>query len=247
MNDGRRVNAPVERSIYGVHAVERRLRVRPSSVRSVWLGAGVSQRRREIADLARQHGIAVRECDEAALRRLSGTDAHQGVAAQVEPFAYCDLAALTGDGRAILVLDQIQDPQNFGALLRTATAAGFAGAIVPERGAVGVTAAVEKAAAGATNDIGVCRVVNLARSLEQLADAGYWRVALVPGGGPSLFAAELPAPTALVLGGESGIRRLVLERCDLRVSIPQVGPVQSLNASVAGAVAMYEVLRRQTA
>src|SRR5690606_1009390 len=118
-------------------------------------------RRRQLSELARRQHVAVREADDAALRKHSGADMHQGVAALVAAFDYCDLRALTDSGRSILVLDQIQDPQNLGALLRTATAAGFAGAVLPERGAVGVTGAVEKAAAGAVNDIGVCRVVNL--------------------------------------------------------------------------------------
>lgn len=245
MNDTRRVNAAGDRWIYGFHAVARRLAVNPDSVRAVLLGVTPSSRRRELADLARKQGINLREVDEATLRRHSGADAHQGIVAQVAAFDYRGFEGLVAEQKPVLVLDQIQDPHNFGALLRTAVGAGFAGAVLPERGAVGVTAAVEKAAAGAVNDLAICRVVNLARSLEQLAAAGYWRVALVPVEAPSLFHTELPQPTALVLGGEAGIRRLVLEKCDLKVSIPQVGPIESLNASVAGAIAMYEVLRRR--
>lgn len=245
MNESRRVNAGGERWIYGAHAVERRLTVHPESVRALYLSGRMSPRRRELSDLARRHQIAVREADEATMRKHSGSDAHQGVVAQVAAFDYCDLAALTRDGRSILVLDQIHDPQNFGALLRTASAAGFAGAVLPERGATGVTGAVEKASAGAVNDIGVCRVVNLVRALEQLAAAGYWRLALMADEQQSLFAVDIPQPVALVLGGETGIRRLVHEHCDLSASIPQVGPVESLNASVAGAVAMYEILRQR--
>jgi 23S rRNA (guanosine2251-2'-O)-methyltransferase len=245
VNEPRRVNAGGgERWIYGVHAVERRLTIHPESVRTVYLGGRMSPRRRELSDLARRHGIAVREADEPTLRKHSGSDAHQGAVAMVAAFDYCDLGDLARDGRSILILDQIHDPQNLGALLRTASAAGFAGAVLPERGATGVTGAVEKASAGAVNDIGVCRVVNLVRALDQLATAGYWRLALVPGEGRSLFSIEIPRPVALVLGGETGIRRLVREHCDLSGSIPQIGPVESLNASVAGAVAMYEVLRQ---
>ncbi len=245
MNESRRVNAGGERWIYGTHAIERRLTVNPASVRMLYLGGRSSPRRRELSELARGQKIAVREADEGTLRKYAGSESHQGVVALVAAFEYCELKELMQGGRSILVLDQIQDPQNLGALLRTATAAGFAGVVLPERGATGVTGAVEKASAGTVNDVGVCRVVNLVRCLDQLAEVGYWRLALVPGDVPSLFNQEIPQPVALVLGGESGIRRLVLEHCDLTASIPQVGPVESLNASVAGAVAMYEVLRQR--
>jgi 23S rRNA (guanosine2251-2'-O)-methyltransferase len=244
VNDPGRVNAGNGRWIYGAHAVERRLRVAPASVRTVYLGKRASSRRQQIAALAGRHGIAVREADEATLRKHAGSEAHQGVVALVTPFEYSDLRALAATGRPLLVVDQMNDPQNLGALIRTAVAAGFAGVVLPERGAAAVTAAVEKASAGAVNDLAVCRVVNLARALDDLAAAGYWRLALTPRDAASLYDVQIPTPVALVLGGETGIRRLVRERCDLTAAIPQIGPVESLNASVAGAVAMYEILRR---
>jgi 23S rRNA (guanosine2251-2'-O)-methyltransferase len=222
------------------------LTVHPDSVRALYLGARSSRRRRELADLARRQRVPVHDADEPTLRKRARSDSHQGVVALVTAFEYVELEAAIAGGRPVLAVDQMNDPQNLGALVRTATAAGFAALILPERGSAGVTAAVEKASAGAVNDIGICRVVNLVRALEKLADAGYWRLALTPHDAPSLFDAEIPTPVALVLGGETGIRRLVLERCDLVVRIPQFGPVESLNASVAGAVAMYEVARRES-
>lgn len=246
MNDPRGVNAAGERWIYGTHAVERRLTVDPGSVRALYLGARSSRRRRELADLARRQRVPVHDADEPTLRKHARSDSHQGVVALVTAFEYAELEAAVAGARPVLVVDQMNDPQNLGALVRTATAAGFAAIVLPERGAVGVTAAVEKASAGAVNDIAICRVVNLARALESLAAAGYWCLALTPRDAPSLFDAEIPTPVALVLGGETGIRRLVLEKCDLVARIPQFGPVESLNASVAGAVAMYEVARRES-
>ncbi len=247
MNDRRPVNAGGERWIYGTHAIERRLTVDPASVRTLYLGGRSSRRRRELADLARRHRVAVRDADDQTLRKHARSDAHQGAVAMVTPFDYDRPEVAIASGKSILVVDQMNDPQNFGALIRTAAAAGFGGVIVPERGATGVTAAVEKAAAGAVNDIAVCRVVNVARCLDEMAAAGYWRLALSPRDAPSLFEIEIPTPVVLVLGGETGIRRLVAERCDLKATIPQFGPVESLNASVAGAVAMYEVVRRAAA
>jgi len=245
VNDSRRVNAGGQRAIYGIHAVERRLLVNPQSVRALYLAEKGSPRRRELSNLAHRHGVEVRQSDESSLRKRAGSESHQGAVALVAAYAYCPLGQILGTGRPLLVLDQVRDPQNLGALLRTAAAAGFAGAILPERGASAVTGAVEKASAGAVNDIPICRVVNLVRCLGQLAEAGYWRLALMPRAPQSLYDAEIPTPAALVLGGETGVRRLVAETCDLAARIPLIGPVESLNASVAGAVAMYEVVRRQ--
>ncbi len=247
MNDHRPVNAGGDRWIYGTHAIERRLTVNPGSVRTLYLGGRSSRRRRQLADLARRNHVTVVDADEHALRKHARSDSHQGAVAMVTPFDYADIDSAVATGRSILMVDQMNDPQNLGALLRTAVAAGFGAAVIPERGAVGVTAAVEKASAGAVNDIAVCRVVNLTRSLDQLADAGYWRLALTPRDAPSLFEIEIPTPAVVVLGGETGVRRLVAERCDLTAAIPQLGPIESLNASVAGAIAMYEVMRREVA
>lgn len=234
------------RWLYGFHAVARRLEVHPRSVHEVRLLPSPSQRRSVIARLAAAACIRAEAADEAMLRSLTGTGAHQGVAALAEPRGYEDVAEVVRRNPGpLLILDQIQDPHNLGALLRTAAAVRMAAVVLPEHGAVGITPAVEKVAAGAANDIAICRVANLSRSLKDLGEQGYWSIALVPRSGRSLFESSLTERTALVLGGEGGLRRLVERSSDDRVSIPVVGPVESLNSSVAGAIAMYELLRRR--
>lgn len=197
--------------------------------------------------LAAERGVALDEADQATLRRQTGTDSHQGCAALVEPFRYADLHLLDDRSgrRAVLMLDQIQDPQNLGALVRTAAAAGMSAVLIPRHGAVGVTAAVERASAGAVNDVPICRVSNLRNALRWLAERGYWSMVLTTEGGKSLFEIEIPERVVIVLGGESGVRPLLARSCDWQVSIPMRRGVESLNASVAGALAMYEVERRQ--
>ncbi len=252
MKGPRDVNARRDRSgpaaarwVFGVNAVERRLTTRPESVRELRLAVPTSARRAALATAARAAGVAVREVDAAALGTLTGSDEHQGVVALVEPFAYADLSAvLRRDSGPLLFLDQIQDPHNLGALVRTAAAVAMSAVIIPRHGAAGVTAAVEKVAAGGVNDVPICQVANLHRSLLALREHGYWSIALVPRGGVDLFSLDLPERPALVLGGETGMRPLVASTCDLRASIPLRAGVESLNASVAGAVAMYEVSRR---
>lgn len=233
------------RWIYGVHAVVRRLEVNPRSVQEVQLAPGVVGRVPRLRRLIADARIPLRESDEPTLRRLTGSPRHQGLAARTGPFQYRPLDELLGRRAGpLLMLDQIQDPHNLGALLRTAAATGVSGVLVPRHGAVGVTPTVEKVAAGAVNDVAICRVANLRRTLLDLKKAGYWSVGLMPGGGQNLFDLEVPSPWVLVLGGEQGLRPLVLQTCDFRASIPMESAVESLNASVAGAVAMYE-LRRQ--
>lgn len=230
---------------FGVNAVERRLAAQPASIRELVLAPGDQPRRAALGAGARSHGIAVRVVEAETLRRLTGSEGHQGVAALVGAFVYAELTAvLARDPGPVLVLDHLQDPQNFGALVRTAAAVGMAAVIIPQQGAAGVTGAVEKVAAGAVNDIPICQVVNLRRALVDLRDLGYWNIALAPTGGTSLFELDLPQRPALVLGGETGMRSLLEGTCDLRASIPQRRSVESLNASVAGAVAMYDVCRR---
>ncbi len=247
MKATRRVNAGDSYWVYGVHAVERRLEANPSSVQSLLLGTRDSKARLRLAALAARHGVKTQRAEDAELQRKSGSTTHQGAVAFVTSFDYASLGSLVEGGRSLLVVDQMQDPQNLGALVRSAAAAGFGGIVIPERGATGVTAAVEKASAGAVHAIGICRVVNVVRCLATLAEAGWWRLALVPSEAASLYEIEIPRPVVLVLGGETGIRRLVRERCDLTARIPQMEAVESLNASVAGAVAMFEVRRRDLA
>lgn len=230
---------------FGINAVARRLEAQPASVRELLVLRGDHPRRAALERAARRHGIAVRVADADTLRRLTGSEGHQGVAALVGGFCYAELdAVLDADPGPLLLLDHLQDPHNFGALLRTAAAAGMAAVVIPRDRAAGVTGAVEKVAAGAVNDVPICQVGNLHRTLLDLRAAGYWSIALSPDGGTSIFDLELPQRPVLVLGGETGLHSLVETTCDLRAAIPQRPGVESLNASVAGAVAMYEVCRR---
>ena len=252
MKRGKVVNATARdqrnerpRWLYGINAVERRLTVHPSSLRAVYVLRADSVRRARLVEAAKRAHVPVHEADPTTLHRLTGSDAHQGVAALAEPFQYADLAdVLRHAPGPVLVLDQIQDPHNLGALIRTAAAVGMAAVVIARHGASGVTPAVEKVAAGAVNDVAVCQAANLRRCLLDLRELGFWNIALSPRASQSLYALDLPPRPALVLGGETGLRPLVEQTCDLQAAIPLSGGVESLNASVAGAVAMYEVARR---
>ena len=222
------------------------MEIRPGSVRKIHILPRRAGRLAQVASLANRVGIPIRESDPATLRDLTGSTDHQGVAALSEPYRYTEFDAVTStEARALLLLDQIQDPRNLGALLRTAAAAGVDAVILPRNGAVGVTPTVEKASAGSAMDVAVCRVTNLSRALATLRAREFWSVACVPRGGENLFEMTLPERIVLVLGGEAGLRPLVERSCDLRASIPLRLGVESLNTSVAGAIAMYELRRRR--
>jgi 23S rRNA (guanosine2251-2'-O)-methyltransferase len=233
------------RWLYGINAVARRLEVHPASLRALHLLHGESARRAQLAQQAKRAGIAVHDSDHATLRRLTGSDENQGVAALAEPFRYAELrTVLSSSSGPVLVLDQIQDPHNLGALVRTAAAVGMAAVVIPRHGAAGVSPAVEKVAAGAVNDVPICQAANIRRCLLDLRELGYWSIALSPRADQNLFTLDVPERPVLVLGGEGGIRPLVEQTCDLRAAIPLRTGVESLNASVAGAVSMYEIARR---
>ena len=242
----RRSSDQEKRWIYGVNAIQRRLEVNPTSVSELRVAAGSSGNSDEVVRLAKRVGVAVRSVPLEDLARLTQTRSHQGVAALAAAIPYRELddSLMSGAG-PLLILDQIQDPQNFGALLRTAAASGMAAVIVPKHGASPLTPTVEKVSAGAINDVGVCRVPNLSQTLRQLREQGFWSIGLVAHGGQNLFETDLPDRVVLVLGGETGLRPLVERGCDFRLSIPVEPRVESLNASVAGAIAMYELVRRR--
>lgn len=176
---------------------------------------------------------------------MVGTARHQGLVAEVAPFPFVSTERVIDSGAAMLVLvDHIQDPHNLGAIMRTAEAVGAGGLLLPEDGAVGVTASVEAGAAGAAARLPVARVKNVARALGQAKAAGYWVVGLTPGGGVDLYTADLPNRVTVVVGGEAGLRPLVAANCDWRVFVPMCKEAESLNASVAAAVVLYELYRR---
>lgn len=208
----------------------------------------------DIVQLAATKNVPLQKVSRERLDSLS--DHHQGLIADAAPYAYADFEALISlvhdappeRPPLMLALDAVQDPQNFGTLLRTAAAIGADGVVIPERRAVGVTAAVGRASAGAIEHLRIARVVNLPRALQDLKRAGLWALGLDAGGTDLYDRSDLTVPLVLVVGSEgSGLGRLVAETCDLTVRLPMTGPLDSLNAAVAGSVVLYEVLRQRRA
>lgn len=169
---------------------------------------------------------------------------HQGVMIEVESFKYESLDDLS-DEKRLIILDQIEDPHNLGAIIRSAESFGFDGVVIPERRSASVTSTVYKTSAGAINNIIVYRVKNLTRSIKDLKDKGFWIYGLAGEADSSIDKADLTGKVGLVVGNEgSGISRLVRDNCDMLVNIPMLGRVNSLNASVAAGISMYELLRQ---
>lgn len=206
---------------------------------------------KKIIGMAKEKNIMISYVDRGALDRISRGGAHQGVAAYADDYEYCDvddilkLAEEKGEPPFIIVLDGIEDPHNLGAIIRTVDAAGAHGVVIPKRRAATVTPTAEKASAGASAYVRVARVSNIAQTLEYLKKNGVWTAATDMDG--TLYtASDLKGPMALVIGSEGkGISRLVKDTCDFCVSIPMLGGVNSLNASNAAAVLMYEVVRQR--
>lgn len=204
----------------------------------------------EVEEAAARRGVPVRRVPRHQLERVAETSAPQGVVALAAPISYTPLEQVLEAARAgpglLLVCDGIVDPRNLGALIRTADAAGAHGVIVPKHRAAGLTATVMKASAGAAAHVPVAQVVNVPRTLHLLKEHGYWVAGAAAEGSIPYWEADFRAATALVVGSEGkGLSRLVAETCDFLVSIPMYGAVSSLNASVAGAVLLYEAVRQR--
>jgi 23S rRNA (guanosine2251-2'-O)-methyltransferase len=204
---------------------------------------------REIVAMAREKGVPIHEVDRVALERLS--PAHQGLVAIASAYKYSSLddilarAAERGEEPLVVILDGITDPHNLGAIIRSAECAGAHGVIIPERRAAGLTAAAVKASAGAIEHLPVARVTNIVRLLAELKEKGLW-ILSAHTSGEDYTAVDLSGPVALVVGSEGeGVSRLVLEKSDKRVMLPIRGRTESLNASVAAGILLYEVVRRR--
>jgi len=215
-------------------------------------GAGQSMPILEIVHRAREAKVVVERVDRRVIERLSPGGRSQNVLAIAAAKEYADLRALLrqierrGEAPLLMVLDGIEDPQNLGAIIRSADAAGMHGVVIPARRAVGLTAAVARASAGAVEYVPVARVGNLAQSLDRLAEASIWTVGIDPAGSKDFTAVDYRQPTAIVIGAEGrGLSRLVKERCDTLASIPMKGSLGSLNASVAAALVMFEAMRQR--
>jgi len=230
----------------GIHPIAEALRAgHPLERILIAQGAG-GPRLQEIIDLARKSGIPVRFEPRAALEKLAGTSAHQGIVALGAARKYAGLDSVA-EAEMLVVLDGVEDPHNLGAIIRTAHAAGAGAVIIPERRAVGVTDVVAKAAAGAIEHLPVVRVTNINRALEELKERGYWIYGLDERGEQPHDQTDFAQRSVLVLGGEGkGLHEQVRKNCDVIVRIPMAGKIASLNVSVAAGVVLFEWRRRRT-
>jgi len=246
------MNMSDENIIEGKNAVIEAIRAgRP--IDKIFLARGAADKALGfIASNAKNAGVTVTECDRRKLDAMSATGAHQGVIAVAAAKAYCDvedilaLARERGEDPFVIVCDGIEDPRNLGAIIRCAECAGAHGVIIPRHHSAGVTAAADKASAGAAEHMPIARVANLSAALQSLKKEGLWVYGAEADGNAALWKTDMKGPVCLVIGSEGqGISRLVRENCDFIMSIPLAGKVNSLNASVAAAVLMYEIVRQR--
>ncbi len=233
--------------IYGINPVLEA--IKSGRARAVLIAQRADDRLQRLVEEAGRHSVRVRFVTRDELEQAAKGGVHQGVVAEVERHTEATLEDLAAgkDGPAlIVVLDEVEDPQNVGAILRTVDAVGGSGVVRQTRRAAPLDGAAAKASAGAVNHVAVADVVNIARSLEALKKAGVWTVGLDASAKMAYYEWDLTLPTALVVGAEGhGLRRLVRERCDQVVGIPMLGHVGSLNVSVATAVVLYEAIRQR--
>lgn len=207
---------------------------------------------KEILSLARERGIVVQSVNRSKLEAVAGGLRHQGVLAYVSPVAYADLEDILKRAEEkeeppfLLLLDELEDPHNLGALLRTADAAGVHGVLIPKRRSVPLNATVAKTSAGAVEYVPVARIGNISQTLRELKQRGMWVAGADMDGEQTYYEADLTGPLVLVVGSEGhGMSRLTREHCDFVVRMPMAGRINSLNASVAGSILMYEVMRQR--
>ena len=237
----------------GINAVEALIARSPERILQLWI-TGDNPRVKELVERAKAAGITVQGAKPATLDKLTDGEHHQGVVAEFRPLEPMseseldDLVDARGPDLLLLALDQVQDPHNFGAGLRSAAAAGVDAVLVPRDRSAPLSPAARRAAAGAADVVPICEVANLARALEHIKKAGVWAVGLAGEARTSIHAVDLTGPRVVVMGSEeSGLRRLTAERCDELVRIPMAGTMESLNVSVATGVALFEALRQRNA
>src|SRR5213079_1435623 len=239
--------------IYGINAVAEALKARGRGFEYV----GVVRERQDgraqrLIEQCRQLGVPVRFLSRPELERLAHSSNHQGVVAIASEKKYSDLVSILSSRRSrhalVLVLDGIEDPQNLGAIIRTADAAGADGVVIPERRAAGVTGTVAKVSAGASEHLPVAKVTNISRTIEELKSRNLWIVGLDERAPQTYDSLDYKMDCAIVLGAEGkGVHELVKKKCDFLVSIPMLGKVPSLNVSVAAGVVLYEIVRQRRA
>lgn len=239
--------------IYGINSVMEALRaghVRELRIAQGGRGSGrPADRLQPLLDLADERGVRVRRVPPESIDRDARRGVHQGVVAEVVDVAPCSVEELVRGAAAaplIVVLDGIEDPQNLGAILRTADAAGVDGVVIQTRRSAALDGAAAKASAGALAHVRIAEVVNIARAVEELKELGVWTTGLAGEAETSYEAIDFTGPSALVLGAEgTGLRRLVRDRCDYLASIPMRGHVGSLNVSVAAGITLFEAVRQR--
>lgn len=238
--------------VYGKNPVREALRAGRRTTR-ILLAATVSRSvEQEFLALAAAHGVRIERLTVAELTRMAQTSKHQGVAAEVEPFAYARVQDILGraterqEPPLVVLLDGVEDPHNLGAIVRTAEGAGAHGVIIPRDRAVGVTPIAEKAAAGAATLLPIALVTNLARTMNELKEKGLWLCGATENAPRCYTEVDLTGPIGLVLGSEGrGLRRLTREKCDFLIRIPMHGKISSLNVSVAAGVLLFEARRQR--
>ncbi len=244
--------AEAEGLIEGRNAVIEALRA-GKAIDKVYIARGETDATlRHIAAAARDKGVVVAEADRRKLDGMSRTHAHQGVIAVAAVQEYASVEEILqrakdrGEAPLVVVCDELSDPHNLGAIIRTAEAAGAHGVIIPKRRSAGLTAIVAKTSAGAVSHLPVARVPNISAVLKDLKKEGLWVFGTATDGATLLYDADLKGAAAIVIGSEGdGMGRLVAEQCDFKVSIPMKGQMSSLNASAAAAVVLYEAVRQR--
>jgi 23S rRNA (guanosine2251-2'-O)-methyltransferase len=223
-------------------------------INKIWIAESAQKNSmKPVIALAKENGIIVQFVPRKKIDGVAKTDVHQGVVASIAAYKYAEvedmfrLAEKRDEQPFILILDELEDPHNLGSILRTADATGAHGVIIPKRRAVGLTATVAKASTGAIEYIPVARVTNLSRTIEDLKAKGVWVAGTDASAKQDYREMEADMPLGLVIGSEGkGMSRIIKEKCDFLLTLPMVGKVTSLNASVAASLLMYEVLRKRT-
>ncbi|WP_379136798.1 23S rRNA (guanosine(2251)-2'-O)-methyltransferase RlmB [Paenibacillus sp. sgz500958] len=242
-----------EETLAGKHSVLEALRA-GRTINKIWI-AETAQKHltAPIVAEAKKAGIVIQHVDKRKLEQLAPGVQHQGVVAQAAPYAYAEIsdmleaAAAKGESPFLILLDEIEDPHNLGSILRTADCTGVHGVIIPKRRSAQITATVSKTSAGAVEYVPVARVTNLGQTIDRLKEMGIWVVGTDVDTNQDLYGSDIfTGPVAVVIGNENkGMGRLIREKCDILLKLPMQGRINSLNASVAAGVIMYEVLRRR--
>lgn len=237
--------------IYGIHPVEELLSGAPEKIRELIFEDPEAAKFADIRALAERRGLAFRGADARELDRVAEGGNHQGVAARTTPFEYDSMENIlqltAAEKRAcVLLLDQVQDPQNLGAILRSAAAMGVTAVFIPKHRAAGITPAVVRASAGQALKVRVALVTNIARAIDKLKDNGWWAAGSVLGQSSTPpWQVDFDMKVALVMGSEhQGLRRLVAKKCDFHLEIPMYSAVESLNVASAASILLYEIRRQ---